>query len=329
MCRLFLITLGLAISTAEAGEIAERSKTKFKPAVCALQFGGFVDGTLDSIVYIWSASKRCDASYKAVNPDLAGIACVEDVASSIKSGLSTLDNLMSMLKPCGWVAKEISLFGKCVDSIGGLLANTAGLVDSSAKVADWCTLETPPTPGAIAKNTALGACLADIGDSAKNLLALSVTISSIAKHSCKGKMCTAAILILMHVASKFGEAFANAFNNCDLSPIGGAGLGNQQAGCAGAIFGMVDGLTGLSAHGYIVSQSCKTDVTKPARTIRRYIESSESAEDSTNSFSMTFAIAAAIPIAAVVSFVGGLRFGKSRDRGTRVVQATASVEELE
>merc|ERR1712151_269471 len=183
--------------------------------------------------------------------------------------------------------------------------------------------------GAIAKNTAPGACLADIGDSAKNLLALSVTISSIAKHSCKGKMCTAAILILMHVASKFGEAFAYAFNNCDLSPFGGAGLGNQQAGCAGAIFGLVDGLTGLSAHGYIVSTACKTDVKKPARTIRRYIEGSESPKESTKSNSMAFVIAAAIPITAVVSFVGGLRFAKSTARNTRVVQDTALVEELE
>jgi len=316
------------IAAKVAAPVAVRQKTQFKPAVCTLQFAGFVDGILDSIVYIWSASKRCAAGYDPVNPELDDIACVEDVSSSIKSGLNTLDNVMSMLKPCGWVAKDISIFGKCVSSIGGLVANTAGLVDSAAKVADWCTLDTPPTPGAIAKKTALGACLSNIGDSTKDLLALSVTLSAIAKHKCTGKMCKAAILLLMHVAAKFGEAFAYAFNNCDLSPVGGAGLGNQQAGCAGAIFGLADALTGLSAHGYLVSTACKCDVKKPVRTIRRYIEGRESPESSTNSNAMTFAIAAAIPIASVVSFISGLRYAKSGGRNTKV-QAGDGEEFLE
>jgi hypothetical protein len=313
MSPLVLITLGLAIPTTAAN----------KPMTCALEFGGFVDGTLDSIVYMWSASKRCDKSYSPVNPSLAGIACAEDVASSIQAGLSTLDNLVSMLKPCGWVKKEVSIFSKCVDSIGGLLANSAGLAASAAKIADHCTLDTPPTYPLVEKLTPLGRCFANIGDSAKSLLALSVTLSAVAKHKCKGYECTAAILILVHVASKFGEAFATAFDECSLSPVGGKGPRNQQASCAGAIFGLVDGLTGLSAHGYIVSQACKTDVKKSLR----LIQSTESLEDSTNSNSMMFAIAAAIPLAAVVSFFGGLRFAKSGHRSTRVVQNQA--EELE
>jgi hypothetical protein len=318
MNPLVLITLGLATpSAASHGE----------PLECALQFGGFVDGTLDSIVYLWSASKRCDKSYSPVNPSLAGIACAEDVASSIQSGLSTLDNLVSMLKPCGWVKKEVAIFGTCVDSIGGLLANSAGLAASAAKVADHCTLDTPPTYELVEELTPLGKCLSDIGDSAKSLLALSVTLNGIAKHSCKGKMCTAAILVLIHVASQFGEAFALAFDHCSLSPVGGKGPRNQQASCAGAIFGLTDGLTGLAAHGYLMSQACKTDVEEPVKAIRRYIESNEPVEDSTTSSSMTLAIAAAIPLAAVVSFVGGMRFTKSGQSSSRVVQNLE--EELE
>jgi hypothetical protein len=310
---LVLITLGLAIPTTAAN----------KPAECALEFGGFVDGTLDSIVYLWSASKRCDKSYSPANPNLAGIACAEDVASSIQATLGTLDNLVSMLKPCGWVKKEVSIFSKCVDSIGGLLANSAGLAASAAKIADHCTLDTPPTYPLVEKLTPLGRCFANIADSAKGLLALSLTLSGVAKHSCKGKACTAAILVLIHVAAKFGEAFATAFDECRLSPVGGKGARNQQASCAGAIFGMVDGLTGLSAHGYLVSQACKTDVKKSLR----LMETGEPIEDSTHSNSMMFALAAAIPLAAVVSFLGGLRFGKSGMRNTRVVQN--QVEQLE
>jgi hypothetical protein len=299
-----------------------KEKPVVNAAKCALDFGGFVEGILDSIVYIWSASKRCATPESEKYP---GIACVEDVSASVESCLGSLDNLVSLLKPCGLVAGEVSIFGKCVDSIGGLLANTAGLVKSSAMVADYCT--EGPAISRIWKATELGRCFANVGKSAKSLLGLSMTLSGIAKYKCVGKMCTAAILILVHVAAKFGEAFALAFNDCSLSPVGGKGSGNEQAECAGAIFGVVDGLTGLAAHGYIVGKKCSCDATGSYKTIRRYIEGEEIPEGPTNSNSMTFAIAAAIPLAALVSFIGGLRFGKREVRRTSV--HSLDVQELE
>jgi hypothetical protein len=301
---------------------APKKEDAFKGALCALNFGSFVNGVLDSIVYVWSASKRCA---KAESEKFPGIACVEDVSASIQKLMGTLDNLVSMLKPCGWVAKDISIFGPCVDSVGGLLANTAGLVKSSAEVADYCT--EGAKIATIDYLTPLGKCFSNIGTATKSLLALSVTLSSIAKHKCTGKMCTAAILILVHVAAVFGESFAHAFDNCAMSEVGGVGVGNRQAECAGAVFGLVTGLTGLSAHGYIVSKECKTDEKKPLKTIRRYIEGSEISEGSSNSTPMTFAMAAAIPIAAVVSFIAGLRFARHGDRNTLV--STDSCDELE
>jgi hypothetical protein len=285
----------------------------FKGALCALDFGSFVNGVLDSIVYVWSASKRCA---KAESEKFPGISCVEDVSASVQKLMGTLDNVVGMLKPCGWVAKDISIFGKCVDSIGGLLANTAGLVKSSAQVADYCTEGAKITT--IDYLTPIGKCFSNIGTASKSLLALSVTLSAIAKHKCTGKMCTAAILILVHVAAVFGESFAHAFDNCAMSEVGGVGTGNRQAECAGAVFGLVNGLTGLAAHGYVVGKECKTDKEKPLKTIRRYIEGSEIPEGSTNSMPMTFAIAAAIPIAAVVSFMAGLRFAKHGARSAMV-----------
>jgi hypothetical protein len=317
----------LSMTAFKAKMDAEKKPAKDKAyngALCALNFGSFVDGILNSIVYVWSASKRCS---KAESEKFPGIACVEDVSASIQSCMGSLDNLVSLLKPCGWVAKDISLFGPCVDSIGGLLANTAGLVKSSAQIADYCT--EGAKINTIDYLTPLGKCFSNIGTAAKSLLSLSITLSSIAKHKCTGKTCTAAILILTHVASVFGESFAHAFDNCALSEVGGKGVGNRQAECTGAIFGLVDGLTGLAADGYTVGKECKTDHKNPYKTIRRYIEGNDMPEHSTDSNSMTFAIAAAIPLAAVVSFIGGWRFAKSGARSTIIEGQNGINEEVE
>jgi hypothetical protein len=286
--------------------------TNFDTTKCALNFGSFADGSLDAVVYTWSATKRCSTTYQGTSQSFPGVACVEDVASSIQSILGVLDNMIAMLKGCHIVKKKVPMMTRCIGAVTDLVANTAGLVAASAKVTDECS---PGAPAAEVNNrfTPLGYCLAQIGNSMKGLLASTVTLSQLAKKQCQGQQCVGHILALIDIASKFGASVASAFDRCDQSQIGGIGSRNQPAMCAADIFSVIGSLAGLADKGYAVAQAC----TVPPGASAAYPRLYEGGPilplaDSGTGNSMTIVFAVALPLTAVVSVFFGMRLARAQ-----------------
>merc|ERR1712050_220902 len=126
--------------------------------------------------------------------------------------------------------------------------------------------------------------------------------------------------------------FAGAFDHCAAIEGGIESLtqaedkvANQQALCASSIFEVASGLTGLAANGYIVSQACK----KTPKAQRLFAGNAEDDSFTESGSTTTWALLAAIPIASMVSFFGGLRLAKSRKtHETRSIPRTSEQEGL-
>jgi hypothetical protein len=294
-------------------------KPKSDPTMCYLTFGSVVDDVMGAILNIWSASKRCDVDYVGKSERFPGIACVEDVSNSVAQLLKTIGKIVEMIKSCDVYGKIGHIMSKCTMAVGGLVANTARLVAGSSAIADSCT-EGKPAEEVLELLTPIGKCH-KVTASSVMLVASSQTIVGLAKKSCKGHECVAHILDLVHVLSEFGMHFAGAFDDCASvkAPDGSLNteyqITNQQARCASDIFEVVSGLTGLAHHGYVVKGACAAPKTE-----RLYSEYADGVGSS--SHTMTWSLVAAIPIASLVSFFGGLRMAKShKARQTRTVSA--------
>jgi hypothetical protein len=224
--------------------------------------------------------------------------------------MSVIDNIIGMLKSCGILKKAIPLMSACVSSAGELVSSTVGLVGASAGVVDQCT-GGRPAKEVLDRLTPLGKCMARIGDSVKGLVAFATTVQGMAKKECSGKGCVGHVLALIDVLSETGEALSGAFDRCDVSHdfLGeheGTGFpANQNAACAESIFGVVNSVAGVAHYGYQVGKECKAP-----KSHRLYSEHAAHVSRS----SPTLALVVALPIAAVMSFFGGLRFGKFRRR---------------
>jgi hypothetical protein len=252
---------------------------------------------------------------------------VEDVASSVAALLHTIGKIAVMVKACDVYGKIGHVMSKCTAAVGGLVANTATLVAGSSKVADYCSAGAPADL-VLERLTPIGKCFEKVTGAATMLIASTSTITEIAKKECKGHECTERILELIHVLSEFGAHFAGAFDNCESAK--GAenglaeeyGISNQQALCAEHILEVVSGLTGLAHNGYVTKFACAV----PKKD--RLYSVNAVAADSTG-HTMTWTLAAAVPIASLLSFFGGLRFAKSRKAGaTRIVEHVAEDREL-
>jgi hypothetical protein len=299
---------------------------EFDPTMCYLTFGSVVDDVMGSVLAIWSASKRCDVDYVGKSERFPGIACVEDVSRSVAELLKTIGKIVAMIKSCDVYGKIGHIMSKCTMAVGGLVANTARLVAGSAAIADSCT-EGKPAVDVLELLTPIGKCFHKVTGASVMLVASSQTIASIAKKSCKGHECVAHILDLVHVLSEFGMHFAGAFDNCASvkTPQGNLNtqyqITNQQARCAEDIFEVVSGLTGLAHHGYLVKGACAVPKKE-----RLYSENAEGLDSS--SHTMTWSLVAAIPIASLVSFFGGLRLAKThKARGTCSLSAPTGLTE--
>jgi hypothetical protein len=195
--------------------------------------------------------------------------------------------------------------GRCVQAAGLLAANTAGLVEASARVTDQCAGK--PAAQVVDRFTNLGFCFGHVGASAKSLLASGVTIEAIAKKTCKGHQCITHLLALVDVLSEFGAAFAGAFDRCDQAGVQAIGTTNPQAECARGVFQIINSLAGFAHHGYIVAKECKIDKSLLYYSDHEIGVSSNSVASGSSSL-LTWGLAAAIPLA----FLGGMRISKSR-----------------
>ena len=128
-----------------------------------------------------------------------------------------------------------------------------------------------------------------------------------AKLSRNGDCSDTAVNIISALAG-MGSSLAASVNDCN-SVKGG---GNANAGCASAGLALVSALTGIAQAGEAMKGACTAGAS------RLY----QNRKVATGSSSLTIALAAFLPIAAVLSFVVGRRT-RSRPEPERDVELTA------
>lgn len=261
-------------------------------AVCALDGAQSVDELAQATLNIWAATERCGKTGSKTE-------CAIDIAESISSVNAMINTIVRSVENCGTLSTE---HDKCAMAVSELTAASAGIAGAVGGVYEGC----PKLPAAGARRlahpltTRLGNCILDAKEAVTTLFSAANAFSHIHK-DCEtaGAKCENNALSLVAGLADLGAFLAGAVNTCMVAP-------NAKAACAEHSLTLVVELHAIAAAGMKVSGACKVEAAD-----RLYLENGEKAATSS---SMPLALAALLPISAVLSFVAGSRFAKYRSQ---------------
>jgi len=280
-------------------------------ASCALHGAEAVDELLDSAVYIWASVETCSHAGSEVR-------CEVNVASAIEAVNGMINVIMKAIHKCGELKHA-----KCGMAAGALTEGFAGLAAASGGIAAKC--DTKLNPGQIqtvrgamqnagsyagdARNQKFGACIVDIKSSMKSFFKVIKRLMTV-KHNCKhgmSKHCVHNSLKIVAAFANLGAFIANAVGHCDAHKF------NGDAYCAAQSMRLVNEVNNVAKAGVAMAKECHEDSDS-----RLYLLDEEDDEaPASSSSSVTMALAAMLPITAVLAFVGGSRLAKARSQPVR------------
>jgi len=304
---------------------------------CGIDGSKAFSDAADAAVFIWAATQRCDIEKEAA-PKAAGdpcapqvrrlspkgceesqrrlkdvgalkpnnaVRCAIDISSAIEAVGKFANVIVGALDKCGVLKtenKECGMAaGKLTTAAAGLAAGASGLINSCPNEFQPSPLEKIPI--GLERKTDLGKCVID----AKNSLASTFDVMESLKKITSGRRRRKTEHDALNTVSAFasiGSAIAAAVNDCTAYENGGKG--NGAADCSSYVLGLVARLHGIADIATTLAKDCESDAS------RLYIEGDESTKTVTDN-SMSLALAAFLPVAAIFGFVGGRRFGKSRE----------------
>ena len=276
-------------------------------AACAVE-GSLSAGPLaESVMNIWAATQRCKKGGSKV-------ACAIDITAAIESVDATITIIVKALAKCGALHTEHAACGMAVNH---LIRDSAGLASEVGGALNACPWPVKANVPAVAEKleqkTTLGYCVSDAGNSMKTLFAAVRSLSTIhADHDADNT------LKLVQVLAELGSFLAGSVAHCE-SAI--AGKEDSKAECASTVQGMVANLMNVADVGMKVHKACALSEDE-----RLYLETDAQPATSSSS-SMPLAMAALLPISAVLSFVAGSRFAKARSQNARSPDCEMLVEE--
>jgi len=259
-------------------------------AQCAVDGAGAVDGLTEAAMFIWAASKRCGHGSAAE--------CTVDIASAAQAATSMIATIVGAVADCGAIQTANA---ECAAAVTGLTSAAAGLAAASGGLVDAC-------PKAVRRlgidpldqTTNLGLCIMDAKGTLSSIFRASKYLSVAGGCKKNGGCADTALNIIMALAD-MGSNLAESFNDC--SSVKGAG--NDNADCDASGLALVSALSQIALAGKGIKAGCNVGAA------RLY----ENTEMPTSSSSWTVALAALLPISAVLSFVLGRRT-RSRQQQT-------------
>jgi len=308
----------LSMGDAQSGHFAEGDK-----AQCAIDGVAAVDDLSDAALFVWAASKRCGKS------DRSQVACEIDITSAAQGASNMIATIVGAVADCGGITTESA---KCAAAVTDLTGAAAGLAAASGEILGACPnsfsqvdidkYKDDGTDGADGTNqkTILGVCIVDAKDAMGSLFSASKYLSKAA--NCGGKNgknggCTNTALNIVMALADMGSNLAASVSDCAAVK----GVGNANAYCASAVLALVSGLHEVALAGKKIKKGCK----HAGRTSRLY-ENTE--EVPTSSSSLTLALAAFLPVTAMLSFVVGRRTRSHHQQASERDVERLMVEEL-
>jgi len=276
-------------------------------AACAVEGSMSVGPLADSVMNIWAATQRCVKGGSKVE-------CEIDITSAIESVDATITIIVKALAKCGALHTEHAACGMAVNH---LIRDSAGLASEVGGALNACPWPVKANGLAVPKKletaTTLGYCVSDATNSMKTLFAAVRSLSTMHADSDAHNS-----LKLVQVLSELGSFLAGSVAHCE-SAI--AGKEDSKAECASTVQGMVANLMNVADVGMKVHKACALSEDE-----RLYLET-DAQKASPSSSSMPLAMAALLPISAVLSFVAGSRFAKARAQSVRSPDCEMLVEE--
>jgi hypothetical protein len=229
--------------------------------------------------------------------------------------------ILKAVDKCGKLEGEST---KCGLQIGVLIKAFAGLAASSSGVIAKCPnpmnatsaggyLVQPPgiTSGqsalaSAAQTASFAQCLVDVKDATKSLFKATKRIISV-KENCNGenpRHCAHNSLKIVSAFAAMGEYLAGALGRCSPNIVANAKL-RADGQCAQEVQDLVRHTTRTAGASMYLQKYCEIGA-------ERLYELEQGEAGASNGSSVTLGLAALLPLSAVVAFVGGSRFGKSR-----------------
>jgi hypothetical protein len=284
---------------------------------------------------------RCDKS-NGVEAD--AIRCSLDISSAIESVNGMVNVILKAVNACGKLKTKNH---KCGLAVGVLTEGYAGLAAASSGIVAKCPnklnnfhpLETvgqamanagasagagnnwghgnaPTIPGNphlvnLQGGASLGQCIVNVKNTMKSLFKAIARIMTI-KHNCKdpdSKKCAHNDLKVMTGLIGMGEYMSGAIGKC--TPYNAENLPQKErAMCSMYSLKLVQQLGVVDRASIAMSKACEIT---GAQRARLYAEDNEDfAESGNNDAPFSLGLVALFPVAAVLSFVAGKRFGKTR-----------------
>lgn len=270
-------------------------------AQCAVDGATAVNDLTDAAMFTWAASKRCG------NAAESQVKCEIDITSAAQGATNMIATIVGAVADCGAISTASA---ECAAAVTGLTSAAAGLAAASGGIVDACpnSLNLPDgSPTGTAQQTNLGLCIIDAKGAMTSLFSASKYFSQVADCKQNGD-CSDNDVNIISALADMGSNLAESINDC--TSVKGAG--NANADCAANGLALVSALTGVAQAGEAMKGACSAGAS------RLY----QNRKVATGSSSLTVALAAFLPIAAVLSFVVGRRT-RSRPEPERDVELTA------
>jgi len=299
-------------------------------ATCALNGAEAVDEMLDSAVYIMASMTRCGE--KASNTNT--VACAMDVSAAIESVNGMINVIMKAVGNCGALKDD---HYKCGLAVGVLTRSFAGLASASAGIVAKCPIGNKIGGGNVntvaqgmedaahyggdhAEKVAgipagMGECIINVKDTMKALFKAIKRIMTL-KDNCEDVESAHCEHNTIKVVSSFtalGEYLAGAIGKCDAKT-------HSNALCAQMSLRLVRQVENVGRASVAMTADCDIGGAE-----RLYLEDAEASMPATEN-KATMALAALLPLTAVVAFVGGSRFAKTRAQATEDSELLMQVE---
>lgn len=317
MMRTLVLLAGLGLAGAETA--------MEKKAECVELGGEAASELVDAGIFIWAAVKRCDDPKEKTK-------CGIDISNAIESTTGMVNVIMKTLERCGHIGLEHT---KCGLASSELTQSLAGVTASALEVKEKCpknfatgfgaTPVVAPAVAAVAAaqkdwhHASAAMCVVDLKESAHNLFA-SISAFSMIKNDCEGeagkRRCAANTLKIVSALAELGHFMVGALGHCTANI--------HIAHCGGEVAELVGAVTEFSKASIQMSEHCSAEAVArqgEAKTVAievpvevgvapRLYSEAEGTDHSTGGV-LNIALAAFLPITAIVSFVGG-RFMASR-----------------
>jgi hypothetical protein len=291
---------------------------------CTLNGARAVDDLLDAATYIWASVQRCN--YNTTNPQRSTTLCAMDVSSAIEAVNAMVNVVLKAVEECGDLEGEHVQCGLAVGvltkSMAGVAAGSSG-VDAKCRTNPMGYLIRNQGPrfgnvnGALANaantNSAganasnFGQCVVNVKDLTKNIFKASKRIVTV-KDNCDGehsRHCAHNALKIVASFAAIGEYLSGAIGRCSAMTANTSKMiGDSQ--CAAEVLDLVGAVNRMASAGIEMKRKCAEGEERLYQ-----LEHGEGVEQGSSS-SMTMALAALLPLTAVVAFVGGSRFAKGR-----------------